>query len=421
MNLVQLPELPGEAYVLAAHLPALADEIVAAIAADVPEYARPLARGSGAVRRGVHSALAEFVELSRGGAVAVRGAVAVDLGRREVRAGRSLDALLSAYRTGARVAWRRLAALGLEAGLAPETLVVLAEAIFAYVDELSAESAEGFAREQAERAGELERRRRSLAELLVATPAPDAGAVAAAAEAAHWRLPTTVAIAVWREHEAPDGLAAPAATPLSPAVTASSPAGAPLSPAATASSPADALSSPAAAPARPALPADALRATVEGLACAVLAGPARELPSALDGRPAGIGPAVPLADAARSFRLACAALALAEDRGIDAPLAADAHRVELLWRAEPALVAELAAERLSPLSAETVNSRARLEATLLAWLRHAGTIAAVAGELDVHPQTVRYRLGRLRELFGAALDEPDARFELELVLRARAA
>ena len=64
---------------------------------------------------------------------------------------------------------------------------------------------------------------------------------------------------------------------------------------------------------------------------------------------------------------------------------------------------------------------ARLEATLLAWLRHAGTIAAVAGELDVHPQTVRYRLGRLRELFGAALDEPDARFELELVLRARTA
>src|SRR4051812_32109322 len=201
MNLVQLPELPGETYVLAAHLPALADEIVAAIAADVPEYARPLARGSGAVRRGVHSALAEFVELSRGGAVGGRGAVAVGLGRREGRAGRSLDALLSAYRTGARVAWRRLAALGLEVGLAPETLVVLAEAIFAYVDELSAESAEGFAREQAERAGELERRRRTLAELLVATPAPDAAAVAAAAEAAHWRLPAKLVVAAWREAE----------------------------------------------------------------------------------------------------------------------------------------------------------------------------------------------------------------------------
>src|SRR4051812_12272097 len=194
MTIAQVPALPREAYVLAPHLPALAEEIVAAIAAEVPEYARPLARGSGAVRRGVQGALAEFVELARGGVVD-RGAVAVDLGRREVRAGRSLDALLSAYRCGARVAWRRLAALGLDAGLAPETLVLLAEAIFAYVDELSAESAEGFAREQAERAGELERRRRALAELLVAHPAPEAGALAAPAEAAHRRPPAKLVVA----------------------------------------------------------------------------------------------------------------------------------------------------------------------------------------------------------------------------------
>ena len=78
---------------------------MAAIAAEVPSYARPLERGSRAVRRGVEGALGEFVELARGGSVG-RGAVAADLGRREVRAGRSLDALLSAYRTGARVAWR---------------------------------------------------------------------------------------------------------------------------------------------------------------------------------------------------------------------------------------------------------------------------------------------------------------------------
>ena len=166
------------------------------------------------------------------------------------------------------------------------------------------------------------------------------------------------------------------------------------------------------------LPADALRATVDGLVCAVLAGPARELRTALDGRAAGIGPAVLLANAARSFRLARAALALAEDRRLEHPLAVDQHRVELMWRAEPALVAELAAERLAGLDGETPGSRARLEATLLAWLRHAGTVAAAADELGVHPQTVRYRLGRLRELLGTALDEPDARFELELVLRA---
>jgi DNA-binding PucR family transcriptional regulator len=41
----------------------------------------------------------------------------------------------------------------------------------------------------------------------------------------------------------------------------------------------------------------------------------------------------------------------------------------------------------------------------------------MAAELGVHPQTVRYRLRQLRELFGTALEDPDARFELALALR----
>ena len=39
--------------------------------------------------------------------------------------------------------------------------------------------------------------------------------------------------------------------------------------------------------------------------------------------------------------------------------------------------------------------------------------------IHVHPQTVRYRLNQLRERFGEELDDPDARFELALVTRAR--
>jgi DNA-binding PucR family transcriptional regulator len=38
----------------------------------------------------------------------------------------------------------------------------------------------------------------------------------------------------------------------------------------------------------------------------------------------------------------------------------------------------------------------------------------------VHVQTVRYRLGQLRELLGAALDDPRGRLELALALRVRA-
>ena len=91
-------------------------------------------------------------------------------------AGRSLDALLAAYRLGARVAWRRLAAAGEAAGLSPSTLYLLAEAIFAYIDELSGESIEGYAREQAAAAGELPASaQRRLAGLLVQDPAGGRG------------------------------------------------------------------------------------------------------------------------------------------------------------------------------------------------------------------------------------------------------
>jgi sugar diacid utilization regulator len=36
--------------------------------------------------------------------------------------------------------------------------------------------------------------------------------------------------------------------------------------------------------------------------------------------------------------------------------------------------------------------------------------------LHLHPQTVRYRLGQLRALFGSALDEPASRAALLLAL-----
>ena len=59
--------------------------------------------------------------------------------------------------------------------------------------------------------------------------------------------------------------------------------------------------------------------------------------------------------------------------------------------------------------------------TALAYVRHGGNAVAMAAELHVHPQTARYRIARLRELLGEQLDDPDARFELELALRAERA
>ena len=155
--------------------------------------------------------------------------------------------------------------------------------------------------------------------------------------------------------------------------------------------------------------------------------PARpnELETAVRDRRAALGPDVPWQEAALSFGRAREVLRIAGEGGIDggegagALLLAERHKLSLLLGADRRLARDVAEAALAPLEAETELSRERLGSTLDAWLRHRGRTEAVAKALHVHPQTVRYRLARLRELFGSRLDDPDGRFELELALRAR--
>ena len=98
---------------------------------------------------------------------------------------------------------------------------------------------------------------------------------------------------------------------------------------------------------------------------------------------------------------------------------ADEHLPALLLHAgDGALATDLAARALAPLDDLRPGARGRLRTTLRAWLDHPGQVTRVAGELHVHPQTVRYRVAQLRELFGERLEDADARFELALALRA---
>lgn len=349
----------------------------------MPAYRRPLRGRFGAgIRTGVEQALGQFVDLigdpdrDRSASDAVYRA----LGRGEHRERRSLDALLAAYGLGARVAWRRVSAIAIEAGVDRRTLTVLAEAVFAYIDELSALSADGYAEAQSAAAGERERLRRRVAALLL-DPEPDEAAVRAAAADADWELAPRVAALAW------------------------SGTGGRL---------------------RSRLPANTLVAEpgdAEG-GLALLADPeAPGLRAALE-RAAGqtdvvLGPTVELLAARRSADRARELRRLVAAGVVDAPpfALADDHLAALVAHGDELALAELAALRLAPLAAETPASRARLTETLRAWLDHQGEVARVAAELHVHPQTVRYRLGRLRERLGDALDDPAARFELALALR----
>src|SRR4051794_17277051 len=266
---------------LRATLPDLADDIIAAIATEVPDYSRAMeGRFARGVRFGVEVALSRFVDVLSGETVdpGPRDAY-VQLGAGEYRAGRSLDALLAAYRVGARLAWRRFVEAGTRAGFAPDQLYDIGEAIFAYIDEISAESAEGFAEAQSEAAGESQRRRRELLRLLVQEPPAAEETVRSAAQTAGWTLPRRVAAVVAAEAVEPerddeiDAVAVRLARRIGPG---------------------------------------AVGAAVTGLAVVMLSDPEgpgrrRSLETALDAQRAALGPAVAWPETATSLNRAAAA------------------------------------------------------------------------------------------------------------------
>jgi PucR C-terminal helix-turn-helix domain len=438
---------PETAEVLRPVLPRLADETIAAIAAEVPDYARAMEGEFGQlVRYGVEVAFNRFVDLIVDPSADLGSAADtyVNLGRGEFHAGRSLDALLAAYRVGARLAWRRFVEAGREGGLPPEVIYDLGEAIFEYIDELSAESAEGYAEAQSAAAGESERRRRRLVRLLAQDPPATQESVRTAAAAAGWPLPPQVAAMV-------AGMAEPArpeedpVAPSSPADGGAAPGGVPaarvdsVGPAAPVTPVAGADGTPTGAPAPGEEIVDATAARLArrlgggavgagagGYAVVVVPDPEapgrrRQLEAATAEGAAALGPAVPWTDTALSVRRAAAAFRLAAAGrlpGVGAGLVdADDHLAALVLAADPRLAGDLATTRLAPLAELPHSTRERLGETLRAWLDRPGQVRAVAAELDVHPQTVRYRLRQLRELFGDRLDDADARFELSLALR----
>ena len=373
---------PALAGLIEPELPSLRDEILAVIAEEVPSYARPLEGAFGrGIRLGVDEALRQFAQIvadpDRGRAQSSE--VYRALGRGEMREGRSLDALQAAYRVGARVAWRRLSAVGLRAGLTPAELCSLADAIFAYIDELAADSVDGFAQAQQAAAGERERRRRRLLVTLLAETV-DLEALRVAAADASWALPRTVGLLACEPGDV-DKIARR-------------------------------------------LPVDSLSGMSEEMGCIVVSdphGPGRrtQLERACEGRAAALGPAETVERARVSWSRARSGLGTIRAGALSRGLCVtEEHLATIAFYEAREPLRELSARTLAPLGELTPVARDRMTATLRAYLDERGNAAAMAQTLHLHPQTVRYRLKKLRELFGARLDDADARFELETALRA---
>jgi DNA-binding PucR family transcriptional regulator len=100
----------------------------------------------------------------------------------------------------------------------------------------------------------------------------------------------------------------------------------------------------------------------------------------------------------------------------DDPMFISDHYDTVLVARDPWLLDRLRQQALAPLADLPATTRQRLEDTLAAWLTAMGDGQAAARALQVHPQTVRYRLRQLNDLFGAALSDPASRLRLTLAL-----
>ncbi|MCW1958518.1 MAG: helix-turn-helix domain-containing protein, partial [Mycobacterium sp.] len=360
---------------------------VAAIVAEVPAYTDPFRGRMGQnIENAVQASLRAFLRLAaRGGdsdsdpslSAALNGAY--ELGRGEARDGRSIDALLAAFRVGARVAWQELSSVAVDAGLPASTVAQFAELVFAYIDELSASSVAGHADELAT-AGRVRQRYLDLLtrQLLIGE---DPETLRATADNAVWPSPQTLTAVL-----IPVSQMSRVATLLSPGTLQAN------------------ENLPGLDPGEPW--AAALVPDADG-------GRRTALLTALSGRSAIVGPGRPWLSARASYLRALRARHLASSGGV---IDTDEHLVELVLGADGDAAEDLRRRALAPLSDLGPKAAERLAETLRSWLLNQGRRDAVAAELFVHPQTVRYRMNQIRHAYGDRLDEPTTILELTVAL-----
>lgn len=383
----KLAELEALVPALVERLPAILTEVRELLVDDWPDYAEFLAHEQDEVALAARAFMEVLVEIATSDAdqfardteSGPQIELFEEIGRIQWREGRELTTLLSAYQLGARVAWHHVSRTALDVGVTPANLASLAEAVFIFIDRLSSASARGFVVEQSEAAGTRERVRDELVDLLLSDRS-DSAAVRQAANRAGWTLPREAAvILIAPENEMGQSV----------------------------------LSR---------LDSSCLLIRRRSMLGAVVPDPVRpgrrkRLGDLLRGAGAVIGHPVPLEYLPVSVHIAEVAAALQRDGVLtEDPIFADEHLDAIIVHRDPRLLAALQRAVLAPMDELSPAVRERLTETLASWLRHFGDRQAIAAELHVHPQTVRYRMGQLHDLFGEALEDPVMRARLTLAL-----
>jgi hypothetical protein len=383
---------------LRSRLPDIAGLTVTAIIVEVPAYTNALAGPMGPKIAGaVQLALGGFLRLASSGdpgtplAPALEGAYV--LGRGEARSGRAMDALLAAYRVGARVSWRELSRTAVEAGLSADTLARFAELVFAYIDELSAASVSGHTDELATTGRVRERYLQELGLGLLHGDSTEQ--LTARAERADWDPPRTLTAVILPSAHVRSMLGALDPRTLRP----------------------EADLEDLAEPADSVEPVDEEAAEIAVLLVPDADGSARAvLLRNLRGYQAWVGPPQPWTSVRTSYQRALRARQLGLTAEPNAPVDTERHLTTFVVTSDSAALDDLRRQVLAPFETLRPGTAERLTETLREWLLHLGRRDEVAAALHVHPQTVRYRMGQIRDLYGARLDDPRTVLDLTIAL-----
>ncbi|MEU5209181.1 helix-turn-helix domain-containing protein [Streptomyces sp. NPDC020742] len=385
--------VPEAVAALHARIGALTDEVIDALRGQLPSYAalpvdRIRPRVAVAVRNGlalVQRWAGEEHRSPRGGGRSyVLPAGHLD----EVAAlARTLpvEDIISAYRIGSDVVWRRFGEEMAARNATAEELLPIAETLRAWANATTLRIVRS-CHLGARRGAPTDRRRAALVRALLLGEArwddPDGGEADAACDRSTLRLPFRARLPVAGPEDAPASRPGPGADPGDEALARAL----------------DLL--------RPWLARDAagrpLVTTVDGDAAGLLVG----RPGGLcRGLLVGLGAPAARSALATEFTRATHALRAAADSGLVGAFTREELGLRATVVAMPAVGDQLVRLRLEPL-AERGEDGAQLEEAAAAYLRQGMRLEAAARSLYVHPNTLRNRLRRFEELTGTNLRDP---------------
>lgn len=352
--------------------PDLVKRATAQIQRDVSAYAgQPDGKRRDVVHLAVDGAVTYFLDVLENEPSAGAGVHQLFrwMGYAEVRDAHSLDALRASVHIATRCTWDDIRTVSATSPIPPGVFSALVESLFRYVEQLMEQAAIGHLSGcQVSRGGTHDARHRLLTALLSGRP-PER--LQHHLRAAEWKPPAKVAVATAR------------------------------------------LDPLRACPALPTFDSTVLASSTRRRVVVVAShSQIRRIGEQLQRTPGiesvAISWEMPFDHVRDGYRWTRRALDLAatgviETHGV---IDCEAHRMTLWLHADPALSRHATAELLGALSDEKPHHRLVLAETMLCWLRARESAPLLAQRMQIHDQTVRRRLKKLKDLLGEDLTDP---------------